>query len=92
MSKDDFDYKAERYKNVLLKVFKGCAEMMSRTATVYVRTDACEFTYEATVAALRAAFPGKRLEQIPQPLSKQTQTSLYGDKESKPGEVDLLLQ
>ena len=85
-------YDRERYKNMLLRVFKGCAEVMSRNATIYVRTDAREFTYEATVAALKEAFPKKDLTVFQQPLSKQTQTSLYGDKETKPGEVDLLLR
>ena len=84
-------YDRQRYASLLHDVFGACAPMMARNAVVYVRTDAREFTRDTTIAALRAAFPRKRLETIDSPYNKSTQTALYGDHSPKPGEVDVIL-
>lgn len=79
------------YRDLLSKVFSGCAAVMAEDAVVYVRTDAREFTFETTQEVLSEIFPDKKLNVIEQPFRKQTQTALYGDKAAKPGEVDIIL-
>jgi tRNA G46 methylase TrmB len=75
----------------LEKVFQGCAKTLKSNALVYVRTDARSFTKETTVQVLQEVFPKKDLEIVDRPISKETQTALYGDKSKKPGEVDIIL-
>lgn len=81
----------EGYKNLLDKVFSHCAEMMSASGYVYVRTDAREETFETTREVLQDAFPKWRLRTIERPYKKKTQTALFGDKGKKPGEKDIVL-
>lgn len=80
------------YQELLNAVFAASSEILNPKAVVYVRTDAREFTFKATVRALREAFPGKRMRTIRQPFPKATQTALFGDKAVKPGEIDIILQ
>lgn len=79
------------YRALLFDVFSKAAALMKPGAAIYVRTDAREFTLATTHAALRNAFPGRRIRRRNQPFEGQTQTKLYGDKEKKPGEVDLII-
>ncbi len=81
----------ERYKRLLQSVFKAAAKVMLPDATIYVRTDARDFTRRVTEEALRAAFPGKLLEVREAPYGQATQTALFGDTAPKPGDVDLIL-
>ena len=64
---------------------------MSKDCVVYVRTDAREFNLASTIEALAMAFPKKKMEQHLRPYVGPTQTALFGDKDRKPGEVDLIL-
>jgi DNA modification methylase len=80
------------YRELLQKVFSNCAELMDTKATIYVRTDARQFTRETTLEVLRNVFPKKSLEIVSQPLKKKTQTALFGDKSKKPGEIDIIMQ
>lgn len=68
-----------------------CKPLLKRRARVYVRTDRREFTHDTTVAALRAAFPGRKIREIDRPFEKPTQTHLFGDRSKKTGEIDLVL-
>ncbi len=86
-----FESKAE-YRLLLEKVFTGCAEAMNRNAVVYVRTDARQFTRETTLEVLHAAFPRKQVQIVNRPYEKATQTALYGDKTTKPGEIDIIMR
>lgn len=79
------------YRMLLETVFGRAAEVLTRGATVYVRTDARAFTLETTIEVLRSVFPRKALTMVDRPLMKRTQTALFGDKSDKPGEVDLVL-
>lgn len=79
------------YRELIQKVFQGCAENTHKNSVIYVRTDARKFTREITLEVLTEAFPNKKLEVIEQTYSKPTQTALYGDKNQKPGEVDIIL-
>jgi len=79
------------YRDLLEKVFRGCSKVLKRNGTVYVRTDARSFTKETTIQVLQEIFPKKNMEIVLRPLSKESQTALYGDKSKKPGEVDIIL-
>lgn len=79
------------YRMLLKSVFTKCAAVMKPEAKVLVRTDAREFTRSVTTEILQSVFPDKELKIIESPLSKGSQTALFGDKTKKPGEIDLLL-
>jgi hypothetical protein len=81
----------QTYSTLLHSVFREAARCMSENAVIYVRTDARAFTLETTRNALNSAFPAKRVNEVRQPYSRSTQTSLFGDKSTKPGEIDLIL-
>lgn len=81
----------ERYADLLTSVFRDSANLLAHDATVYVRTGRRKFTLQTTVEALRAAFPGHTMHALEAPYPGSTQTALFGDKEMKPGEVDLIL-
>ena len=89
--RDDFS-NTQVYERMLVSVFNACSLVLAPDATVYVRTDAREFTYKATLAALTGAFPKKQVQVIPRPLAKSSQTILFGDKSKKPGEMDIILR
>lgn len=80
------------YRNLIETVFERSARLMAKNSVVYVRTDAREFTREVTVEALVRAFPKKRITTRKRPFTKSTQTALYGDTTSKPGEIDIILK
>jgi len=79
------------YRKLLESVFSKCAAVMTANARVMVRTDAREFTRQVTTELLTSIFPDKTLQVIESPITKGSQTALYGDKSKKPGEIDLLL-
>ncbi|MDK9725540.1 MAG: site-specific DNA-methyltransferase [Sterolibacteriaceae bacterium MAG5] len=79
------------YQKLLSETFAACSRKSSEDATIYVRTDAREFTLQATITALHEAWPNKSFFVTPSKFGKATQTALYGDAGSKPGEMDLLL-
>ncbi|MBV9471081.1 MAG: hypothetical protein JOZ57_17730, partial [Abitibacteriaceae bacterium] len=80
------------YHQLLQNVFSQSASLLHEDATIYVRTDARSFTRETTQTVLHDLFPHKQMLVKEQPYSKTTQTSLFGDKSDKPGEIDIILQ
>jgi hypothetical protein len=81
----------DAYRALLHRVFGAAAGMMKPGAVVYVRTDRRAFTYQTTLEVLREAFPRKKLFQHLRPVQGPTQTQLFGNAVSQPGEVDLVL-
>ncbi len=83
----------EKYENLLNDVFSGCAKIAKRKCAVYVRTDAREFTFEKTLNSLKTYFPKHSIEIINRPYREKTktQTQLFGDNSTKPGEKDIIL-
>ena len=65
--------------------------MLADDATVYVRTDKREMTYQTTVEVLKEVFPEKRIRSVAKPFKGPTQTRLFGDHDKKVGEVDVIL-
>jgi hypothetical protein len=84
-------YSKEGYERLLTTVFLDCKQILSRDAVVYVRTDARPFTLETTKQVLASTFSDRRMECIDRPLTRSSQTALFGDKQLKPGEVDIVL-
>jgi len=87
---------AERYADrsayacLLLDVFKSAAQRLSKDAIVYVRTDARAFTAAATEQALRSAWPRRKIVIKRNKPKRSTQTVLFGDSTTKPGDIDLI--
>lgn len=83
----------QEYYNLLDNVFGLCAGIMKDNATIYVRTDARQFTFDTTLEILKKYFPNHRVKIQKKPLKEdtRTQTKLFGDKSMKPGEVDIIL-
>jgi DNA modification methylase len=83
----------QKYYELLDSVFRSCAEMMEADATIYVRTDARQFTFDTTLEILKKHFPNHQVKVRKKPLKEdtRTQTKLFGDKSMKPGEVDIIL-
>lgn len=83
----------KEYYDLLDNVFGLCAKMMNSKSTVYVRTDKREFTLSSTLEILNRHFPKHEVNIIEKPLKPgaKTQTMLYGNKSSKPGEMDIIL-
>lgn len=80
----------QSYRDLLMKVFSSVAEMMTKDAVIYVRTDAREFTRDTTRHILKTCFPKKK-ETMYLSVKSRTQTALFGDSSVKPGEVDFIL-
>lgn len=82
------------YRNLLDKVFEKCSKIMSDQAVVYVRTDARNFTLQTTIEILKKHFPDYTFSQRRSKLKNKSnsQTILYGNKSSKPIEVDIILR
>ena len=82
----------EGYKTLLEAVFSRSRKLLSEDAILYIRTDARAFTLDTTLNVLIDLYPGKTIECIERPTSKLSQTALFGDKSSKPGEIDIILR
>ena len=80
-----------KYRELLRDVFGRAAGLLTADATVYVRTDRREVTFSTTKDVLMEVFPGKRLRTRVKPFNRPTQTMLFGDREVKQGEVDIIL-
>lgn len=79
------------YERLLRDVFEPASDVLTRDATVYVRTDARQFTLDTTTTVLADAFPNHTIMVANRPFRTKTQTALYGDTDPKPGEVDIVL-
>jgi hypothetical protein len=83
----------DSYRLLLEKTFTLAAKRLRDDAMILVRTDAREFTLQVTQQILQKVFPSKRLVTRKCPLrNRLSQTALFGDKQEKPGEVDLFLR
>lgn len=81
----------EDYYNLIDKVFGNCADIMDNKSTIYVRTDAREFTLNSTCEILLKYFPNHIVKIVPKPFKNRTQTEICGNKTKNLGEVDIIL-
>ena len=85
----------KRYRGLLEKVFGQSAQLLHENATIYVRTDAREFTYRTTLDVLREVFPDKAARIVERPLSRPSQTRLFLGRNRRvetKGEIDVILR
>lgn len=80
---------AERYEKTLMSCLKATRKRTAPDAVWCVRVDARKRTHDVVVRVLTELLPDHELHERPAPYRKATQTTLYGDKTQKPGEVDL---
>ena len=80
----------ERYSWMIRDVFGRLAKSARPDATVVVRTDRRPYTQETTTRAMREVWPDHCLLGRKTRATRPTQTSLFGDRTEKPGEVDLI--
>lgn len=79
------------YVCMLRHVFVRSKPFLKRNAVVQVRTDARQFTREATIEALETAFPDKRLRGETHSLPDFTQTGLFNSGLMTSAEVDIVM-
>lgn len=82
---------AAAYTRLLDQCFSLSRRLLTPDATIYVRTDARPATLDITLIVLQKIFPEKGFRLVAAPYSRATQTSLFGDRRPKPGEMDIIL-
>ncbi len=80
------------YRAMLHRVFTETAHRSDPDAAWLVRCDARERTFDVVHSILTEIADGRGIDVSPAPFSRPTQTSLYGDRADKPGEMDLLVR
>lgn len=83
----------EEYEELLSIVFAKCSKLMAKKSFVCVRTDARDFTLKVTKKLLKKYFPDYSFQSKVDTLKadSSSQTKIYGNKSSKPAEVDIIL-
>jgi hypothetical protein len=81
----------KQYVEMLRTVFDKSKHLLRRNAVLCVRTDARQFTKEATIEALELAFPQKKLRTEKHSLPGFTQTELFESGFESKGEVDFVM-
>ena len=81
-----------KYRTMLEGVFGATAARAHPDAAWLVRCDARERTLDVVLPILTDIAGEREVEVSPAPFSRPTQTSLYGDRTDKPGEIDLLVR
>lgn len=79
------------YGTMLRQVFTATARITHPDAAWLVRCDARERTLDVVLPILSEVADARDVVVSPAPFPRPTQTSLYGDRSSKPGEMDLLV-
>lgn len=79
------------YASMLRRVFERSKPLLKQRAVIYVRTDARQFTREATIEALETAFPKKRLRSELHSIAEFSQTALFDPDAESRAEIDFLM-
>ena len=78
------------YQQLINETFCELREKTTASATIVVRTDARDFTLETSLNAIKANWPSHKIYRRETKSIHPTQTALFGDKQIKPGEVDII--
>lgn len=82
----------EHYEKLIYTVFNNSKKLLADNATLYIRTDARNFSKHITLDILTKLYSNsKRIQVVDRPFTKRTQTALHGDDRIKPGECDIIL-
>ncbi|MYB09536.1 MAG: site-specific DNA-methyltransferase [Acidimicrobiia bacterium] len=79
------------YRTMLRQVLSVTAKRAHPDAAWLVRCDARERTFDVVLPILAEIAGDRDVNVSPAPFRRPTQTSLYGDRATKPGEMDLLV-
>ena len=79
------------YSEMLRRVFSATARRAEEDAAWLVRCDARARTFDVVYPIVAEVAGGRPVGVQPAPFRRPTQTSLYGDRAAKPGEMDLLV-
>ena len=82
----------DEYNYLLETIFRKVSYLTDKESIIYVRTDSRKFTFDTTRNILKQAFPDKKMIIIEQPVNGTTQTHLFGNHNTKTGEVDFILK
>ena len=80
----------EKYEAMLEGVLRATLDRASSDAVWYLRVDARERTLSVIRRLTEALLPAHRRYERLSPSPGRTQTTLYGDHSTKPGDVDLV--
>ena len=72
-------------------VFAKTKDLLADEACLVVRVDNRRFTLSTTIDTLYGLWPSHRLFGRASRSNKPTQTSLFGDKTIKPGDIDIIM-
>ena len=89
--KDTAIVKEEFYRQMLYDVFLKASELLKSHSVIWIRTDARSFTKDTTLQIIRTLWAGRKLFMRYDRPERLTQTAHYGNRTSKPGEVDFLI-
>ena len=81
----------KHYVGMLCHVFAKSKSLLKQNAVVFVRTDARQFTREATIEALESVFSRKKLRSEEYSLPDFTQTALFDSELESKGEIDFVM-
>ena len=81
----------ESYRQMLNDVFCEANKLLKRYSTVWIRTDAREFTKNTTLQIIRKLWPNRKIFMRYDRPQKLTQTAHFGNMSAKPGEIDFLI-
>ena len=81
---------AEKYESMLLNVLRLTRARSRQDAVWCLRVDARERTLAVVRRVMASLLPGHRPYERQSPSPRRTQTTLYGDHRTKPGDIDLL--
>lgn len=79
------------YRMMVQRVLSASAQRAHPDAAWLVRCDARERTFDVVLPIVAEIAGGRDVDVSPAPFRRPTQTSLYGDRAAKPGEMDLLV-
>ena len=80
----------EKYEAMLNDVMRAARDRSRRDATWYLRVDARERTLDVVRRVMSALLPTHRQYERASSPPRSTQTALYGDHGTKPGDIDLV--
>jgi len=81
----------QKYRELIDGVFSATQKVTKKDATIYVRTDAREYTLQATAESLLKTWPKHSLYCKFDKAKGPTQTALFGHDWVKAGEVDFIM-
>ena len=80
----------KKYESMLAGVLRATRSRARRTAVWCLRVDARERTLDVVRRVMSDLLPRHQRCEQPSPAPGRTQTALYGDHSTKPGDIDLI--